>query len=283
MIFRPLAILAAALTLVSAAIAAPPPPPPQLADDTPETINGYNTAYMYRNFTGWTAREAADGLKLRTELDDTVVALDNGIRVMSFSVKGDWPYHGSSGGIEEVCEKPEGALYSTGRATLSEAEIAELCYWQLRVIDLHDAREKALTWMGEAFDAQRAADYLDSIKIPKDVDFTREKIDWSGYQSSGELKTAPVLRSRLFTSRTCDMFPAALDAIQSIPLSGFQIEGFNRRARIESSIPHSPWLDVSVFSINGGARGELRFTGYAGMPSTLLDVVDNLIDTCEPE
>lgn len=283
MIRAALAGLLTACTLALTAIAAPPPPPPPLPDDTPETIDGYNTFYMYRNFTGWTQREAAAGLKARADLADTALTLDNGIRVMSFRVKADWPYYGSAGGIEEVCEQPEGALFSTGRATLSEEEIAELCYWQLRVYDLKDAREKAQTWMGAAFDVQRAADYLASINIPKDVDFTRKKIDWSGYQSSEALRTAPVLRQRIYTSRTCDMFPAAFDAIQSIPLSGFQIEGFNKRAEIDHGIPHSSWLDVTVYSVNGGAEGQLRFFGYAGMPSTLLDVVDNLIDTCEPE
>lgn len=275
--------LLAAFSLAFTALAAPPPPPPPLPDGTPETIGGYNTVEMYRNFAAWTEREAEAGLKARFELEDALAALNNDIRVMSFKVKGDWPYYGSAGGIEEVCEQPEGSLFKMGRATLTKKQIAENCYWQLRVLDLNDAREMALSWMGPAFDVDRAAAHLASLGVSSDTPLLRAKIDWSGYLDPAPLKTAPVLRSRVWTSRTCDMFPTAFHALQSIPVNGFQIEGFNKRATIESSIPHSPWLDVTVFSVNGGAKGELRYSGYAGMPSTLLDVVDNLMDTCDPE
>ena len=268
---------------LAAAEAAPPPVPPGLPDGTPETIEAYDTAAMQRHFIRWTEREAAKAVRESVKSKELMLSLGSTVRVLSFSILGDWPYTDSVGGIEQQCDYDPNSImpFIVGTSALSAEEIAEKCYWQLRVNDARDAKSFAAKWIAD-FDPQRAAEYLKSLGIKPGKDLMARTIDWSGYQDPAVLGEAPTLKSRIWTSRTCDAFPAALDKVESISLGNLNIENYGTPSETAPAIAHSPWLTVTAYSINAGSKASVEFSGRAGAPATLLDAVDSIIAACEP-
>lgn len=273
------------LTFTSVASAAPPPPPPALPDDIPPIVQGYDTAEMYRVFIRWTERESEKAISAAHEKHDLLMRIGGDARVVSFRVHGDWPYTDVAGSLEQECDSDPNDMLGliTGTASLSDDEIAARCYWQLLVIDGKGSKALAQSWMGEAFDPQAAAAHLASLGIGPGSDLKSQPIDWSGYQDASALSRSPALRTRRYTSRTCDAFEDSLKAYEGMTLGDINIEGFGDPSEVEYGIPHSPWLNVTVFSVNGGSKAEISFSGTAGMVSNLLNPVDAIIGGCEPE
>ena len=280
-----LAGLAAALAFTSAASAAPPPPAPALPEDTPPAVQGYDTAEMYRAFILWTEREAEKAVNTAHEQHDLLTRVGGDVRVVSFRVHGDWPYTDLAGSLEQECDTDPDDMIGliTGAASLAEEEIAERCYWQLLVFDGKDAKTLAQSWMGKAFDPQAAAAHLASLGIRPGSNLMAQAIDWTGYRDASAMARAPVLRTRRYTSRTCDAFEDSLKAYEGMTLGDINIDGFGKPSEIEYGIAHSPWLNVTVFSINGGSRAEVSFSGTAGIVANLLNPVDAIIGQCEAE
>ncbi|MEM5515565.1 hypothetical protein WNY37_01300 [Henriciella sp. AS95] len=272
--------LMAALTFVPAAFAAPPP---ALPDGTPATIEGYETSLLYRHFIRWTERESSKAVRESVKKTELMLSLGNDVRVLSFSILGHEPYTDAAGGLEQQCDyDPDNMMqFIVGTASLTEEEIAEKCYWRLRLNDATGARPIAQAWI-DAFDPQRAANYLKSQGIKPGKDLMSRTIDWSGYQDPAALAKAPALRSNVWTSRTCGSFPAALDQIESISLGNINIRDYGTGGETAPSKPDSPWLTVTAYSINAGAKASIEFSGTAGAPATLIDILDALTDACEP-
>ena len=284
MIRTMIAGLLAVSVFTSAAGAAPPPPPPSLPEGTPETVDGYDTQMMYRSFIGWTQREAAKAIREVHEQQDLMVQIGGDNRALSFRVSGDWPYTDAAGGLEQQCDTDPDDIMGliTGTAGMTEEEIAGRCYWQLRVINGSGAKDLAQSWMGAGFDPLRAAAHLASLGIAPGTELRGKGVDWSGYQDPSAFRQAPVLRQRTYTSRSCEAFTESLKALEGLSLGNIDIDGFGTPSEIDYGIPHSPWLNVTVFSVNGGSKAEISFSGYAGMASYALNPVDAIIGSCEP-
>ena len=263
--------------------AAPPNGAPALPEGTPAKIDGYDTGLLYRHFIRWTERESSRAVRESVKSTDLMLKIGNDVRVLSFSVLGKQPYTDAVGGLEQQCDYDPNSIMPliVGTASLTEKEIAEKCYWRLRLNDATGAGPIAQGWI-DNFDPQRAATYLKSQGIKPGADLMARTIDWSGYQDPSALAKAPAIRANTWTSRTCDAFPAALDQIEQISLGNINVQNYGTESQMAPSSLDSPWLSVTAYSVNAGAKTSIEFSGRSGAPATLIDILDKLTDACEP-
>ena len=152
----------------------------------------------------------------------------------------------------------------------------------MRVTKAPGARALAESWMGAAFDPVAAAAHLQSLGLASSASIKGKSIDWTGYRDPDEFSMPPVLTTKTYTDRTCDAFPAALDAIEAMSLGKINIQDYGTPDKVDPAISHAPYLSVTVFSVNAGSTAEIKFTGRAGIAAKLMDEVDKVIAACEP-
>lgn len=283
MIRTMLAGLAAAFSLALPAIAAPPPPPPALPEDTPEHVDGFYTPAIYGDFVRWLQDEADAAIQESHEAALANLEGEAYTQLLDIHIHADWYYRDVAGSLERICHsRPDDYdVNVVGTSSLSNEQIEEHCTWQLRLIDGPGSEELARSWMGAAFDPVRAAAYLREQGVTPDTKFYEADTDWSGYHSASAFRTE-TLRTRTWTSLTCDAFTPALQELESYGPGKFDVPDFGREEEEDHDIPHSSSLEVTVFTLSGGSPAELTFRGTAGIARQLIRTLDGIVGNCEP-
>lgn len=284
MIRTALAGLAALSVLDLPALGAPPPPPPRLAEDAPKEVDGYSANAMYGDFVRWLQDEADAAITERHAAELAGLENPGYLQFIDLRIHADWYYRDVAGSLERVCtSRPdEYTIERIGFTGMDDAEIAEHCHWQLRLIDGPQSEALALSYQGAAFNPVRAAAHLKSLGIGPDETLYDRGIDWSGYQSAEGFRT-DTIRMRTWTSRTCDAFAPALERIEDLTPGAFDVPGFSNAAEEAHAMPHSARLTATVYTISGGNDAKLTFDGTAGMARAIVNQFDTIVGPCEPE
>lgn len=266
------------------ALAAPPPPPPPLADDAPQEVDGFDSHAMYGDFVRWLQDQAGAAITERHSAEFAALESPGYLQFLDLRIHADWYYRDVAGSLERVCtSRPdEYTIERIGFTGMSDAEIAEHCHWQLRLIDGPDAETLALSYQGEAFDPVRAAAHLKSLGIAPGEQLYDRGIDWSAYQSPAPFRT-DTIRVRTWTSRTCDAFTGALERIETLDPGPLDVPGFGETAEEAHAMPHSARLTATVHTTSGGNEATLTFDGTAGMARALVNQLDTIVGPCESE
>ena len=106
----------------------------------------------------------------------------------------------------------------------------------MRVTKAPGARALAESWMGAAFDPVAAAAHLQSLGLASSASIKGKSIDWTGYRDPDEFSMPPVLTTKTYTDRTCDAFPAALDAIEAMSLGKINIQDYGTPDKVDPAI-----------------------------------------------
>ncbi len=266
------------------ATAAPPPPPPALPEGTPETVDGFYTSAMYSDFVGWLQDEADAAITERQARDIARLTGPAFTQLLSLHIHADWYFRDVAGGLERICTSHprDFDINVVGSNHLTHAEIAEHCYWQVRLIDGPQSEQIALSYQGAAFDPVRAAAHLRAQGVSPDTELYKIDVDWSGYQNGDAFRTNG-LRTRTWTSRTCDAFAPALAKLESLETGPVDVPGFGSETKKAHGIPHSSRLEVTVFTVLGGNDAKITLEGSAGMARSIVTILDGIVGGCAPE
>ena len=227
---------------------------PPLPDGTPASIEGYDTASMYKSFYQWT-REKADKA---VELWAWSAATGTSLFFDSAYVEFEWdtsPFRSYQGSITLTCESAtESPLFGVSRVMLTDEQATEQCAWQLNLVD----------------NPASAAAYLTSQNTPKGK-LTYKAVDWSGYRDPAGFSKAPALRVRSFSARTCPAITAILDRLETVQLGRIDIEyqGEDTERAKGDWIEDVPYTRVTVKSRNAGKTMEISFSGQDSLTQSI--------------
>lgn len=243
---------------------------PPLPDGTPETVAGYDTASMYRKFTDWMSDKVRKSVEMRAWsmgtggslfLDTAYVKFDWDDDVLTFT----------SGNISLECDDPgSNSLFGPSRFTLTDQQAAELCAWNLHIVDSPGAADVAASWLGENFDTASAAAHLAGAGAAKGK-INYQSIDWTGFRDASVLSRAPVIRVRSYSHRNCPAITDILARLETVQLGRIDIEYFGEDTEAAKGDwdEDIPFVHVSVQSRNAGKRMEVGFSGKSALPRSI--------------
>lgn len=268
-----------ALGLVSGAHAQSGMPP--LPEGTPATIEGYDTASMYKKFHDWMRDRAKKAVELRawSAASGTSLFFD------SAYVEFEWEqstFHRYEGSITLNCDTGDRtALLGVSRAMLSDEEAEAQCAWQLNIVDSAGAETIAESWLGANFDAEAAGAFLSSKAVPKGK-LTYRTIDWSGFRDPAVFSAASTLRVRAYSARTCPAVTAILERLETVNLGRIDIEyiGEDTDRTKGDWIDDVPYTRVTVKSLNAGQTMDISFAGQDSLSQSVRTDVLSIAENC---